>query len=174
METSVRLNEKDKEKIRREILELREQSRFDQSKMHIQHGKTSVYLHCISVACLSVWLARKCRIKVHEKDLIRGALLHDYFLYDWHDKDPSHRLHGFSHPRTACENAKEDVALSELEEDIIVKHMFPLTVVPPMCRESAIVCIADKICSSQETAEGFKIRFLDGMKKMASLFNATH
>lgn len=174
MKSSVKLSRKDKEKIRKEISDLKEKSRFNQSKQHIQHGKTSVYLHCISVACLSIWIARTCGIKVHDKDLIRGALLHDYFLYDWHDKEPSHMLHGFFHPRTAYENAREDVVLSELETDIIVKHMFPLTVIPPMCRESAIVCVADKICSSQETVEGFKLRLCDGIKKMTSVISAYH
>ena len=36
-------------------------------------------------------------IKINEKSLIRGALLHDYFLYDWHKSDQGHRLHAFFH-----------------------------------------------------------------------------
>ncbi len=37
------------------------------------------------------------------------------------------------------------------ERDIIKKHMWPLTVVPPMCREAWIVTTADKYCSLMET-----------------------
>ena len=82
---------------------------------------------------------------------MRGALLHDYFLYDWHEKDPEHRLHGFHHPSTALKRASEDFRLSELERDIILHHMFPLTLFPPRSREAMIVCVVDKWCGIYET-----------------------
>ena len=36
-------------------------------------------------------------------------------------------------------------------EDIIRKHMWPMTVVPPRCREAWLVCLADKYASTLET-----------------------
>ena len=81
----------------------------------------------------------------------RGALLHDYFLYDWHDPDPSHRLHGFRHPFFALANAERDFDLTPRERNVIVRHMFPLVPVPPTCREAWIVCVADKACALRET-----------------------
>ncbi len=48
-------------------------------------------------------------------------------------------------------NAIRDYELTELEKDIIKKHMWPLTVVPPGCREAWIVTMADKWCSLLET-----------------------
>lgn len=86
----------------------------------------------------------------HERDLIRGALLHDYFLYDWHIPDPTHRLHGFRHPGRALENAQRDFVLSDIERDIIRKHMFPLTPALPRYRESLLVSAVDKACSVYE------------------------
>lgn len=86
--------------------------------------------------------------------LLRGALLHDYFLYDWHDPDPSHRLHGFRHPFFALARAEEDFELTPRERNIIVRHMFPLVPVPPTCREAWIVCLADKWCALCETVAG--------------------
>ena len=83
--------------------------------------------------------------------LVRGALLHDYFLYDWHEKDASHRWHGFHHPAAALKNASADFGLSPRERDVIAKHMFPLTLRPPRFRESWIVCLADKWCALEET-----------------------
>ncbi len=44
-----------------------------------------------------------------------------------------------------------DFTLTDIEKDIIKKHMFPLTPIPPVHIESWIVCIADKICSAGET-----------------------
>ena len=61
----------------------------------LQHGNVSVYEHSLGVALACVKLARLLRIKVDERSLVRGALLHDYFLYDWHEHDRSHRFHGF-------------------------------------------------------------------------------
>ena len=93
----------------------------------------------------------KYDLKVHLEELIRGALLHDYFLYDWHEKDAGHSLHGFTHPGKALINACEDFNLTDIEKDVIRKHMFPLTLIPPRYRETVIVCMADKICSVYET-----------------------
>ena len=79
--------------------------------------------------------------------------MHDYFLYDWHDKTRKNyqRLHGFYHPGIALKNASMEYPLTLREKDIIKKHMWPLTVVPPLCREAWIVTTADKYCSLLET-----------------------
>lgn len=80
--------------------------------------------------------------------MIRGALLHDYFLYDWHE--PHHGLHGYTHASLALRNAAQDFAISPIEADVIKKHMWPLNIKPPRYREAMIVTIADKICSAKE------------------------
>ena len=128
------------------------------SHSFIQHGKQSVFQHSVDVANLSLKLSRILPAKFQERELVRGALLHDYFLYDWHTKKYKFRrikdvkqLHGFSHPRIALNNADKDFELSEREREIIRKHMWPLTAQPPMCREAWIVTAADKICSIRET-----------------------
>lgn len=46
--------------------------------------------------------------------------------------------------------ALADFKLNQVEEDIIRKHMFPLTRFPPKYKESLLVCIADKICTVYE------------------------
>ena len=63
----------------------------------MQHGSISVYEHSLMVAALCVKIAVWCNIRADMRALIRGALLHDYFLYDWHEADKSHRFHGFIH-----------------------------------------------------------------------------
>ena len=100
---------------------------------------------------LRMYPAARLNIRIHIRQMIRGALLHDYFLYDWHKQEVPHRFHGFTHPKTALRNAERDFDLSERECDIISKHMFPLTLVPPMHRESWIVSMADKYCALRET-----------------------
>ena len=120
-------------------------------KQFMQHGRISVYRHSVRVACTAVYLAERFHLDVDMRSLVRGALLHDYFLYDWHVPDKSHRLHGFTHARAALRNAKRDFDLNPVEEDIIAKHMFPLNLRPPKYRESLLVCLADKISASVET-----------------------
>ena len=126
---------------------------FQRTKEHIQHGNMTVNEHCINVAKTSLMIKKKLHITCNQRDLVRGALLHDYFLYDWHKKDLKnpHKLHGFYHPGRALRNAKKEYVLTKRQEDIIKKHMWPLTVVPPMCREAWIVTTADKWCSLLET-----------------------
>lgn len=126
---------------------------FNKTKRYIQHGTMTVNSHSLNVAKYSIVISEKLCIRCNREELIRGALLHDYFLYDWHDKDYINpfRLHGFFHPKIALNNAVREYALTEREKDIIKKHMWPLTVVPPMCREAWIVSLADKWCSLMET-----------------------
>ena len=129
------------------------QSRLWMESQYVQHGVTSTLLHSLAVAYFALCIARLLRLAVSERSLIRGALLHDYYLYDWHDASAHAPLHGLSHPRVAWENAMRDLPepLNAVEQDVILKHMFPLTPVPPACRESALVCLADKLCAVYET-----------------------
>lgn len=133
-----------------QLNELLRNSRLEKTSEYIQHGDTSCLLHTVAVAYYSARIAQRLHIHCRKSELTRGALLHDYFLYDWHD-GKKRSLHGFTHPSKALENADMDFKLSNAERDIIKKHMFPLTVIPPVCREAWIVCMVDKACSIYET-----------------------
>ncbi len=139
--------------IEEELNRMHLNSRFPEMVQYMQHGKVSVYEHCINVAYMSCKIAFKFNLNINYAVLIRGALLHDYFLYDWHEPNQGHRLHGFFHPRKALNNAMEDFELTSIEANIILRHMFPLIPIPPNCRESWIVCLADKICAIDETVK---------------------
>jgi len=76
--------------------------RYCRMKQFTQHGQVTTYEHCVRVAQTSYLLAHKIHLRVNERALVTGALLHDYYLYDWHEAgDGSHKLHGFSHPARA-------------------------------------------------------------------------
>ena len=143
---------------------LETQGRFGLTRGFIQHGTMSVHAHVISVAHASLAMAGRLErlgIRIDRASLIRGALLHDYFLYDWHDPDPSHRLHGFTHPFAALARAEED------ERNIISRHMFPLVPIPPTCREAWLVCLADKACALHETIAGRLPKRSTGCKEVS-------
>ena len=128
----------------------------------IQHGRVTRYEHCLSVCYIALRLAQRMNIRVDERSMVRGALLHDYFLYDWHDPGRPHLTHGFTHPGEALREAERDFPLNWIERDVIHRHMFPLTPVPPHCREALLVSIADKVSAVLET---FGVR--SGMRVIA-------
>lgn len=138
-----------------------------QMKNYIQHGNITTYDHCMRVAHLAFTLRTNLKIDCSDEELIRGAFLHDYFLYDWHgfeqEADPDwilparhlyhfFHMHGFTHPATALSNADRDFTLTEKECQIIRTHMWPLTLFhPPTSKEGFLVCTADKLVSLHET-----------------------
>ena len=125
----------------------------------IQHGDITCLEHCLFVSYTSFSLCRSLGLNAEEA--ARGALLHDLFLYDWHDKNAEYTgLHGFSHPKTALHNAEIHFDLTTREKDMIVKHMWPLTLRVPRYRESFIVGIADKFCAVLETTGLYKKQFI--------------
>jgi len=111
----------------------------------IQHDNINCLVHSISVSYYSYVICRFLGLDYCAA--ARGGLLHDLFLYDWHTTKTRNGLHGFTHPKTALENAKKYYKLNMLEEDIIVKHMWPLTLKMPKYKESYIVSFVDKYCS---------------------------
>ena len=123
----------------------------------VQHGSISVYTHCLMVTKYALLLAKRLGIRCNLRSLVRGALLHDFFMYDWHwekmpDEVKRKGLHGFTHPGTAARNAKKYFNVSRKVYDIINCHMFPLTLTRmPKSTEGWLVCLADKYCSTLET-----------------------
>ena len=115
-----------------------------------QHYDTSCYDHCRNVAYISYKICKKYNLDY--KAAARAGMLHDLFLYDWRKRENGRKgLHAFTHPKTALENAKKYFELSEKEEDIILKHMWPVTIKLPKYSESYIITLADKysaICES--------------------------
>ena len=93
-------------------------------------------------------------MRIDERSLIRGALLHDYYLYDWHVQDGTHRWHGFIHAKRALQNAERDFTLNDIERNMIDTHMFPMNLRLPRYRESVVLTVADKVCSVREITAG--------------------
>lgn len=114
------------------------------------HGIVNTYDHSVHVAIVCISLVQKFDLNVDLSSLIRGALLHDYYLYKAPAGEKGHTSHLFLHPRRAFNNAKEDFEINEIEEDIILKHMFPATPMIPKYLESWIVIYADKVCATKE------------------------
>ncbi len=116
-----------------------------------QHGSTTRFSHCVSVAYYSLRVATCLKIPFKAKSLVTGGLLHDYYFYDRRSENISQLKNSFIHPKVAAHNAMRDYAVSPEEENIILRHMFPITLIPPEHLEGFIVCVTDKICGLAET-----------------------
>jgi uncharacterized protein len=126
-----------------------ENGEFNKLKDYNQHNNYSTFDHCIAVAEQAMDIVEKLNIKIDADELITAALLHDYYLYDWHTADKSHRLHGFSHGKKAMENAVNHYRINKRQQQAIERHMFPLTL-PPTNKLGIILTLADKICATKE------------------------
>lgn len=125
----------------------------------VHHGSSTVLRHSVKVVRMSLRIAERFNIKVDKQDLIQGALLHDYYIFDWRDNRCSLITHMLIHAKVAAHNAKRDYHVNKKVYNIIMSHMFPLNItVIPMSKEAWIVCIADKIVALQE-----QINFIKGV-----------
>ena len=110
-----------------------------------QHHGSNTLSHCIAVAKKSFELAEKFGWDIDERELVRGAMLHDYYQYNIKEEGLSAYRHGTSHPQIAMQKADKDFHLTEKEKNIIRGHMWPLTFAhPPKSREAILVSLADK------------------------------
>ena len=148
-------NEKIIKIIKRYGKDILEDKGYQMEKEFCQHGVVSTYEHSIAVTYVSVHMALKSkhRRRLNIKSIVRGGLLHDYYMYDWHNPEVKGRkVHGYTHARCARENAIREFGITELEQKIIFCHMFPLNITRvPTRREAQLVCIADKVCATLET-----------------------
>ena len=124
------------------------------------HHSTTRFNHSLRVA---YEVYKKLRKKnLNYVDVTRAALLHDFFFDDDLSDSQSDRLN--NHPLVSLENAKKYFELNELQEDIIISHMYPLSYNMPKFKESWIVSMADKYCTLKEFAFKSK-RYMKTLKK---------
>ncbi len=128
-----------------------------QKMKKIPHHNDSVYDHVLNVAYQAYRVSYK---KGWDwESTIRGALLHDFYLYQFNKKPRWSLLidaynHMVNHPLKAYENASKHFHLNPIEKDIIISHMFPVRV--PKYKESWIVSLMDKSLAIIEYSQKFK------------------
>lgn len=135
----------------KKLEEIKKAPEIRKMRAYSQHTVSNTYDHVFHVARMSHKIGKGLRLKVDEESMLRGAVLHDYYLYDFHQVPIGAYQHGTTHALTALNNAMERFELNEREKNIIYSHMWPLNLTHlPRCREAWIVTLADKICAFEE------------------------
>lgn len=112
------------------------------------HYGSNRYEHCLSVAYYSF---KMCKfLGLDHVSAARGGLLHDLFLYDCENPEARPQNHIKVHPKVALANAEKLFILNDIEKDIILKHMWPVTFSSPRYLETFIVTFVDKYCAVKE------------------------
>lgn len=141
------------------VKEILESSEFQKRKTYRHHGEISVYEHSLSVSILSYNIARKINIFfgkmiINEYDIAVASLLHDFYYNDYtkdKTKTPFFKQHGFVHAREARDNSRKFFPqyMNDRVENTILRHMFPLNIMPPKYIEGWIVTCVDKYVSCE-------------------------
>jgi uncharacterized protein len=117
-------------------------------QIYKHHYGSNRYEHCLSVAYYSYKICKFLRLD--HVSAARAGLLHDFFLYDCENPETRPKNHIKNHPKVALENAQNLFILNDIEKDIILKHMWPITFSSPRYWETFIVTFIDKYCAIRE------------------------
>ncbi|MGN0993354.1 MAG: HD domain-containing protein [Bacilli bacterium] len=117
------------------------------------HMDQTIYEHSIKVA-YQVYKISKF-LNLEPRNSVISALLHDFYKNSWIEDTstkPFFQKHGFVHAKEALDNSKLyfNYLLNERIENAILRHMFPLNIIPPRYIEGWILTISDKIVSIKD------------------------
>lgn len=151
------LNDKGYMRLVRDIINSEQYRVIDKYPHHNEYTRLD---HCLHVSYSAYLFFKK-----HEpgyrflREACRGALLHDYFLYEWHTENPFPVpcMHAWKHPEWAYKDAKKHFKLNPVERDVILKHMYPVTPIPPLTKAAWTVVMFDKYWALREGLTTFNL-----------------
>lgn len=127
-----------------------EHPEFQKRKTFKHHGETTVFEHSIRVSHKAYKIAKG--LNTDYRSAAIAGILHDFYTTPWQDviiKQPIYKMHAFTHAKSALENSRKYFSefLDEKIENAILRHMFPLNIIPPKHLVGYIVTTADKLSS---------------------------
>ena len=147
------IKDKEYKKIVKEIIRNSEFKKL----YNIEHHGISRWEHLNKISYHSYVIAKK--LKMDYKSVARGALLHDFYL-DGDERSKKRKfLDTFSHPKKALNTSMEYFNINEMEQNIIVSHMFPIYFSLPKYKESILVNLVDKCIGSVELIREYRYKF---------------
>ena len=148
----MRINEEEKQQLEEIYQSFLNDERILKMKEIPMHRGSNCYIHSFKVAKLSIKRALRHK-KGNLYTILLGAILHDYYLYDWREDRSKMKSHLTSHPYIAAENAERDFGIHEPIKKVIQSHMWPFNIKDfPKTKEARIISLADKTIYLREIA----------------------
>ncbi len=127
-----------------DLLDLQEVQALKEYRHHIT---TTRFQHSLNVSYYHYLVCRFFRLDA--RSAARAGLLHDLYHYDTKrfSKTKPVIRHTKYHPMVALDNAQRLLPMNAREQDMIAKHMWPMTLQRPKYAESYILTFVDKYCA---------------------------
>ena len=123
-------------------------NKFRELKNIAHHGTTRLS-HINRVSKLSFYISKA--LGWDYISCTRGAIMHDFLTTD--DLSRSNikwKSYLKKHPVEALNNSISYFEVNNIEEDIILSHMYPITKKMPAYKEAKVVCLCDKLVGIYE------------------------
>ena len=159
----MKITEKEKQELEEIYQRFFHDEKIQRMKSIPMHRGCNCYIHSFRVARRAIKDALRHR-KVNLKNILLGAILHDYYLYDWRVEHSRKKHHTANHPKIAIENASTDFGIGDEVKAIIDSHMWPMNFkIFPKTKEARITGNADTIVATREvlTSIRYKRKRLD-------------
>ncbi len=123
---------------------------YEKRRTFRHHDDETVYEHSVKVSKQAYTIAKK--LGADYRSAAIAGILHDFYTTPWQE-DTTHKKffeqHGFTHARDSLSNSRIFFSeyLNPQIENAILRHMFPLNIIPPKYFISYIVTFSDKVCS---------------------------
>ena len=122
------------------------------------HRGSNCYEHVFKVAKKAIKKSLN-RKNINLEVVLIGAILHDYYLYDWRKNKELLKGHGKNHPDIAINNAVRDFDINDEVKKVIKTHMWPVNIKAyPNTKEARIVSISDKAVTIGESLTSIKYK----------------
>ena len=157
------MNNEEKEKLERLYQSLSKDERILRLKDIQMHRGSNCYIHSLTVAKVAINRVKNKK-GYNFENIIIGAFLHDYYLYDWRVDHSKKKKHGRRHPIVAEANARRDFNISSEVSEIIKCHMWPLTPhLFPKSKEAKLINYVDDVVATREglTSRRYKKKHLE-------------
>lgn len=115
---------------------------------HTHHIGTSRLQHSLNVSYYNFRLCKLLRLDA--RAAARAGLLHDLFFYDRKTHERIQNRHPAEHAKIALYNASMRFPINEIEGDMILNHMWPMTPHLPRHAETFVITLVDKFCALTE------------------------
>lgn len=133
------------------VSDLLSNAEVNKLKMFRHHIFTTRFQHSLNV---SYYNFRLCKLlNLDFKAAARAGLLHDFFFYNRKEHQNKLSSHSAEHPAVALENAVSMFTINDIEADMIVNHMWPMTTTLPRYRETFVITVVDKFCAVGEVGQ---------------------